>query len=89
MEALYYEVLELLVVLVVVVVVVVMNTNFIIIVTYEVLVDGFVVYALYLGSVEGVGDVESRAVKPAVLVFPEGGVVAIFRARPAAIPLRR
>lgn len=56
--------------------------------THEVMVDRFVVDALNLGSVEGVSDVESRAVETPVFVFTEG-VVAILRARAAPVSLQR
>lgn len=51
------------------------------------MVNGFIVDALNLGGVEGVSDVESRAVEAAVLVLAEGGVVAVLRARAAPVPL--
>lgn len=57
--------------------------------THEVMVDGFVVYTLNLSGVEGVGDMESRAVESAILVLAEGGVVTVFRARAASVTLRR
>lgn len=57
--------------------------------THEVMVDGFVVDALNLGGVEGMSDVESRAVEAAILVLAEGGIVAVLRARAASVPLQR
>lgn len=61
----------------------------IIIVTHQVVIDWFIVDALDLGSVEGVRDVQSGAVKPAILVFSKGRVVAVLRARSAPVPLQK